>query len=92
MSHKKDNYQFNKADYDKIAAGWPKLEESCAGGCCCNNEDCDKVFTETNPMEMGVDCHRGSPLWVSYWDGWLYLRCATCDKPVVRIPVSKSLL
>lgn len=88
----KKDYQFNKADYAKMAANWPMLEESSRKGCQCNNPGCDKMFTEDNPMEMGVDCHRGSPLWVSYWDGWLYIRCAVCDKPVVRIPVGTSLL
>lgn len=86
------DYQFKKSDYDKLASSWPDLEKSSREGCQCQDPGCNKVFTEDNPMEMGTKCHIGSPVWVSYWDGWLYLRCATCDKPVVRIPVGRSLL
>lgn len=86
------NYEFNKSDYDKMPVSWPDLEEMSSRGCACQSPECDKKFTETNPMEMAVHCHKGYPLWVSYWDGWLYLRCSKCDKPVCRVPVGRSLL
>lgn len=88
----KAEYQFRKEDYDKLAVSWPDLEASTQGGCQCENPGCDKRFSESNPMEFGVKCHPCTPLWVSYWDGWMYFRCAVCDNPVARVEINKSLL
>ena len=41
-------------------------------------------------MIRGV-CHTG-PVRVSYWDGFLCLRCWKCEKPILRVAIDKSLL
>lgn len=86
------DYKFNKSAYDKMEAGWPELDRLSRLGCECGKSGCEGPFTEENPMEMAVKCHVGSPVVVTYWDGWLYLSCSKCDKPVVKVPVSRSLL
>lgn len=88
----KKDYQFNISDYDNRGVDWPELEKLTREGCQCGDSGCDKRFTEENPMELAVKCHRGAPLVVSYWDGWLYFRCSVCDEPVVKIEVSKRLI
>lgn len=87
------DYKFNASLYAKMGVSWPMLEELSRKGCECGHcEQSGKAFTADNPMELGVKCHTGSPVYVSYWDGWLYVRCGFCDKPAMKIPVNRSLL
>lgn len=86
------DYQFNAADYAKCEATWPQMEQDCREGCQCGKPGCDRVFSADNPMEFGCQCHPGSPVWASYWDGYVYIRCAVCDKPVARFAINRSLL
>ena len=66
------------------AAPWASLEAMCP---CCDDE---KFSAEMRP-ELTGKCHIG-PVFTSYWDGWLYLECGTCRKPICKVPVNKSLL
>lgn len=68
---------------------WSELE-SCIlrESCPC----CDRKFTQDNRMSLMARCHPHSDVIPAYWDGFIYLTCATCSKPVVRIPVDRSLL
>lgn len=63
------------------------LEKICVGKCECCGED----FSETNMPDIAARCHRG-PAFVAYWDGYLYLDCGKCKKPIVRVPVDRSIL
>lgn len=68
-------------------ANWPALEKMTLGTCPC----CDKPFDPNNRPEMTGRCHTG-PVFVSYWDSFIYLECSTCGKPICRLPVNTSLL
>jgi hypothetical protein len=71
--------------------GWPELESLTQRGCQCPG-GCGHVFSADNPPELAVRCHTGEPLYVAYWDGWLYFSCSKCSKPVCKIAVNQSLL
>lgn len=71
---------------------WPMLESLTLHGCDARCGCGGHHFTANNPPELAVRCHTGSPLYVAYWDGFLYLSCATCAKVVGRIEVKQSLL
>jgi hypothetical protein len=43
-------------------------------------------------MEIVPKCHPGNPVWAGYWDGMLYFKCSICEKPIIKIPVSRNLL
>ena len=68
---------------------WPYMESWMVQKCECG---CGGSFTADNPPELAVACHTGSPLYVAYWDGWLYCSCATCGQVVGRIEVNQRLL
>lgn len=69
------------------------IKKMSAMGCAC----CGKPHTPDNPMEITGKCHKG-PVYVAYWDGWLYFTCAhedhrgdrDCRKPVCCVPVGRT--
>lgn len=67
---------------------FPELERLALTPCPC----CGEKYNARNPMDLVAHCHPDSPVTVSYWDGFLYLTCKTCLKPIVRVSVDKSLL
>lgn len=67
--------------YPKV--GWEQLEKMNEGTCPC----CGKEFSEKNRSDLAAKCHLG-PLFVAYWNGFLYFTCSTCNKPVCRVLVS----
>lgn len=73
-------------DYELIT--WPNLESMCQAGCPC----CNEKHSKENPLEFASKCHPGEPTWVQYWDGFIYIRCSVCEKPIGKIEVSRSLL
>ena len=71
-------------------ADWPTLESYTQQGCpCCQGKN---HYSAANPPELAVRCHIGSPLYVAYWDGWLFLSCSECSKPVCKIKVEEKLI
>lgn len=73
-------------DYQE--ASWPILEHMTVGKCPC----CDEQFAQDNAPEIAAKCHPGTPVWISYWHDYIFIRCGECDKPVCRIPVSTKLV
>lgn len=71
---------------------WAVLESWQQQRCGCGEGCGDGKFSKDNPPEIAVRCHTGSPLWVAYWDGYLYLSCGECSKPIAKIKVTQSLL
>jgi hypothetical protein len=66
---------------------WPQMEAMTDQPCPC----CGEKFNENMHPELTGKCHTG-PVYVSYWDGFLYMRCGKCEKPICRVAVDKSLL
>jgi hypothetical protein len=66
---------------------WPTLEATNDRPCDC----CGARFTAEHPMELISGCH-DAPLRITYRDGYLYMRCFICDKPLHRIQVSTKLI
>lgn len=66
---------------------WPMLEKLSSGTCSC----CNKQFSASDPPELAGKCHTG-PVFVNYWDGYAYLSCHECRKPIGKIPVSTKLI
>ena len=76
-----------KSTKEFAVADWPDLEHMVDGKCPC----CGEQFNEDMRPELTSKCHKG-PVFVSYWDGWLYMECGKCRKPICCVPVDKSLL
>lgn len=55
-----------------------------SGVCPC----CGKPFGPDNTPDLTAKCHTG-PVYVSYWDGYLYFACGTCGKPIGKVRVAK---
>lgn len=71
---------------------WTDLEHMANSVCGCGRKGCGREFSATDPPEIAVRCHTGSPLYAAYWQDWLYLSCAVCGEPVGKIEVKRSLL
>jgi len=67
---------------------WPELESMIAEGCPC----CDQSYTSENRLDLISRCHPKGRLSAGYWDGYIYLTCMECGKPIVRIPISQRLI
>jgi hypothetical protein len=61
-----------------------ELEHLATGVCPC----CGDPWSPLNQPELAARCHRG-PIFVSYWESWLYLRCGEkdCERPIGRIRI-----
>lgn len=67
---------------------WANLEYMTSEGKC---PCCNEKFSADMRPELTGKCHTG-PVFTSYWDGWIYIECGECHKPICRVPVDKSLL
>ena len=68
--------------------GFPSLEQLALGTCPC----CGEKYSPQKWVNLISRCHPKRHVSASYWDGFIYLTCGKCRKPIVRIPVDKSLL
>lgn len=68
------------------ALEWPRLEELSRSCCPC----CGEKHSADNPPELAARCHLG-PVFVSYWDGFLYLSCHKCNRPICKVPIEQKL-
>jgi len=66
---------------------YPSLENMTMKGCPC----CGDPFNVNMRPELTGKCHTG-PVFVSYWEGELYLECGVCRKPICKIAVDRSLI
>lgn len=66
---------------------WAGLERLTDGTCAC----CDERFHAGMRPELTGRCHTG-PVFLSYWDGNLYVECGQCRKPIVKIRVDRRLV
>lgn len=62
-----------------------RLDELMNGSCPC----CGEPFTIEMRPELTGRCHTG-PVFVSYWEGWLYVECGQCRKPIGRIEIKAN--
>ena len=82
MSEPKDNYP---------TLTWVEMESW--HHCECGHPECkNEPYTKDNPCVIAAQCHKGCGVNVHYWDGFLYLSCDKCEKPICKIEVKKSLL
>jgi len=71
------------------AISFQHLEVLASGDCPC----CGDPFCAAERPDLTSKCHTG-PVFLSYWNGWLYLECGAverhgnrCRKPIGRIKV-----
>ena len=66
---------------------WPMLEQMASSICSC----CNEGYNKNNPPDLTAKCHMG-PVFISYWEDFIYLSCGTCETPICKIPINKSLI
>lgn len=57
-----------------------------AAGMMCVMPECDHTSHDTE-MFIHARCHMEAGVEVFVQDGWLYIRCAECQKPVMATPL-----
>lgn len=62
------------------------LAQTEAGTCPC----CNEPFSVDMKPDLTSKCHTG-PVFVSHWQGWLYLSCGKCRKPIGKINLNEPL-
>lgn len=67
------------------------LDAALQGGC--GDPDCKNCGEPQEMLVLSSKCHTGAGVEAAYFkDGFVYIRCHVCQKPIVKIPVADTLL